>query len=688
MHNSASLNSDSGKGKNLIRFGNIKKKISGKIFFNRPSFWQWMRFPLALDKGERIAFIALLILFIGSFSYLVQSFYYKNTEVMAATGGKYTEGLVGQPLSINPIYSSTSDVDRDLVELIFSGLTKYDASGKIVFDLAKEIKMSEDGKTYEAYLRDDVLWHDGQKLTADDVIFTVETIQNKDYGSPLRANWVGIEVEKIDNQNGVRFKLEKPYAAFLERLTLKIMPKHIWENVPTLNFRNSIYSSKPIGSGPYRFKSLAYSSDGSFVSSVDLVAFPEYYGKKPNLMQISFKFFENEEKLLQAANSNEIDGFSLDASEALKLSNTGKFKEYPLSWPRYFAVFLNPNKSKYLGDKSIRQALNYATDKEKIIDEIIGGKGYAVDSPILPEFFGFKAPLTVYQFDQAKAESLIKQAGFEKINGKFVKNQTQTTYSFKSELKIGSQGSAVEGLQSCLSMDKEVYPEGKITGYFGSQTADAVKRFQEKYADEILKPSNLTQGNGIVGAATRAKLNEICNKSSEPEYLTITLTTVEDPLMKDTAKLLKKQWEAVGITVTDPNVMSISDLEKDYIKTRNYEALLFGEVLGTIPDLFPYWHSSQVKDPGANLAGYESKNADTLLENARTALSQDKINSDYESLQNIIIGDAPAVFLYRPDYIYFVSSKIQGVKEEKIAEPSIRLVGIENWFIKTKRVWK
>ncbi|MDO8265039.1 MAG: ABC transporter substrate-binding protein [Candidatus Parcubacteria bacterium] len=693
MDKSESPDSDSKSGnteKNLIGFSDIRKKAGkyfGMVFKNRLSFWQIIRFPLSLNKKERIIFTALSILFIGSFAYLSQSFYFRNTEIKPALGGKYTEGLVGQPRFINPIYSSSFDADRDIVEPIFSGIMKYDSSGKIVNDLAEKIDLDSEGKIYEIYLKNDILWHDGEKFSADDIIFTIKTIQDADYRSPLRANWIGIEVEKIENENGVRFKLEKPYAAFLERLTLKIIPKHIWADIPAQNFPLSVYNLKPIGTGPYKFKSLEYSNDGISVSSIDLTAFPGYFGKTPNLMKVSFKFFKNEDELIQSVNKNEIDGFSLEASKILKFSNDDKFKEYLLLWPRYFAVFLNPKKSKFLSDNLIRQALNYATNKEEIINEIIGGKGYIVESPILPEFFGFNPPSSAYQFDLVQAESLIKQAGFEKKDGQLVKYQTQTTYSFKTELKTGSQGKAVEGLQACLSMDKDIYPGGKITGYFGNDTNEAVKNFQEKYADDILKPSNLKEGNGIVGPATRIKLNEICNKAIEPEYLTIILTTVEDPLMEETAKLIKKQWDLIGIK-TEINTVSVSDLEKDYIKTRNYEALLFGEVLGTIPDLFPFWHSSQIKDPGLNLANYESKSADNLLEATRISLDHDKIAANYESFQNIIINDAPVIFLYSPDYIYFVSLKINGVEEKNIAEPSKRLLGIENWFIKTKRVWK
>lgn len=116
--------------------------------------------------------------------------------------------------------------------------------------------------------------------------------------------------------------------------------------------------------------------------------------------------------------------------------------------------------------------------------------------------------------------------------------------------------------------------------------------------------------------------------------------------------------------------------------------LLFGEVLEIIPDPYPFWHSSQVKDPGLNLAKYENKSADKLLESARVSLDEETRAKKYQEFQDILIGDAPALFLYSPEYIYYVSKNIKGVDAKIIAEPSKRFANIEGWFIKTKRAWK
>ena len=115
---------------------------------------------------------------------------------------------------------------------------------------------------------------------------------------------------------------------------------------------------------------------------------------------------------------------------------------------------------------------------------------------------------------------------------------------------------------------------------------------------------------------------------------------------------------------------------------------MYGEASGAELDLYPFWHSSQKIDPGLNLAVYDNKDADKLLKEARETLDKSVKQKKYEQLQDIIINDSPAIFLYSPDYIYWVSKKVRGIDTEKIVDPAKRFSNVTNWFIKTKRVWK
>jgi len=659
-----------------------------------PSFGQWRQFFKILSKKQKILFICLLTLNIGSLSFLLVDSYFKNTIIQPSTGGIYSEGIVGTPLFINPLYAVANDADRDLTELIYAGLMKYNGQGELVPDLAKEYKILEDGRVFEFYLKDNLHWSDGAPLTADDVVFTVKAVQNPTLKSPLRASWLDVQVEKITD-SVIQFKLKIPSANFLEKTTLKILPQHIWQqSINEQNFPLSNYNLNPIGAGPYQIKNKLQDKDGK-IKSIELAPNPYYHGKKPYLSQIIFFFFNREEDLINAFISKEIKGLTLSFSpekyQKIKNEKSNNFNEYSLLMPRYFAVFFNSDKTKVLADKNIRQALNYATNKQEILNEVLAGHGTIVDSPILPEVYGWEKPTKIYEFNPDKANELIKESGFTtEENGLKKKTITkQPTFQFKSDLDIGSQGVEVRELQKCLAQDPTVYPAGEITGYFGDKTKEAVIKFQEKYKEEILIPAGLEKGTGRVSKSTRDKLNQLCAASSTETYaLSFTLITVDQPILIKLASLLKNQWEKVGIKI-EIKTVDITDLTEEIIRPRNYEMLLLGLGLEIIPDPFPFWHSSQIRDPGLNLSNYQNKEADKLLEQARQSLNEEERQTALNKFQNLLIDEAPAIFLYNPDFLYLISSEIKGLPQKQfIADPAKRFSEIENWYIKTKRQWK
>jgi len=653
-----------------IKIRKLKKRITPKKKW--PAFWQWRKFFKVLSKKEKVSFLSFLVIAVLSITILFSSLYYKNTRVVAAEGGTFIEGVLSQtqPRFVNPIYAN-SDIDRDLTELLFSGLMKYSSEMNMVPDLARDYPEIEDeGRTYKFYLKENLLWQDGTPLTADDIVFTIKTIQNPDFKSPYLANWVGVKVEKI-NDLTVKFTLQKSYAGFLENCTIKILPKHIWEEVPSENFAFDPHNLKQsIGSGKYKVKEVKRESSGK-VNYLILEKNNLYSGKKPYIEEVKFLFFEDSKDLTTAAKKERITGMNLKSSQDI----SGDWQKNQLSLPRYFAVFFNEKKSKILAEEDIRLALSYATNKKEISDK-------SIESPILPDFYGFEDPETVYEFDLEKAKLLIEELGFKDENNDGVlekKVQKELAFSFKSRLVVGSKGKEVTELQKCL--------QGQVTGYFGPQTKQLIVDFQEEYAEDILAPAGLSKGTGTVGPSTRKKLNAICfGDPDETLELKITLITIDQPRMKEIANILKEQWGRAGITV-EIESYSLFRLEQDFLKPRDYDCLLFGEVLGAIPDPFPFWHSSQVNDPGLNLSLYENKTADGLLEDNRKLSDPEKRKEKLEEFQNVLIEDNPAIFLYSPDYSYFTSSQVKGVTSKKLVDPSKRFLDIENWYIETKRIW-
>lgn len=653
--------------------------------FSFPNRSQWKGLLRVFSKKEKVLFFSLILLFLASLFLLTIDFYFKHTEIIPAPGGIYKEAIEGEPRIINPIYA-TSDAERDLIEIIFSGLMKYNQEGEIVPDLAERYEIKEEGKVYEFELKKNLKWSDGEPLTTDDIVFTVKVLQDPAFKSPYLASWLGVKAEKI-SPTKLRFYLKKPYFSFLELCTFKILPKHIWEQIPAQNFPLAIYNLKPVGSGPYKVEEIEQ-DDLGYITSVTLKRNPYYFKTGPYLDKIILSFHKKEEEVFKKALNQEIKGFSLQSlPENIPLN----FELKPMLLPRYFALFFNQEETEILSDKRVRQALNYATNREAILEKVLQGKGQKVSSPILPEIYGFSPPEKKYSFDQEKARELLIEAGFKKINQQGIREKIvkeETVFEFKKDLKVDSQGQEVKELQQCLSQDTDVYPEGEVTGYFGSLTKKAVINFQEKYASEILSPYGLKEGTGKVGPSTRKKLNELCARvSTETLPLKLTLVTVDQPQLKKVAQLLKEQWQELQIDL-EVKFLPLAELEQNYLRPRRYEILLFGQVLGTMPDLYPFWYSEQAKDPGLNLALYKNKEVDELLIRGRQAKDWETLKENYEKVQEIILKDPPAVFLYNPYYLYFQSPAIKGFKTKFIADPSKRFANIEEWYLKTKRKWK
>jgi ABC-type transport system substrate-binding protein len=632
------------------------------------------------NKIERFFFFLFLFFFFFSLSFLALNFYFERTKIVPKEGGIFVEGMVGSPNYLNPIYSIASDVDDSITNLLFSSLMKFEGKN-LLPELAESYKILEDGKVFEVHLKDNVFWSDGQKITSDDVIFTVKTIQNPETKSPLRSAWLGVDVEKISEKD-FKFILKNPSYVFFENLTLKPIPKHVFENIPPATLSLSFLNFKPVGSGPYQLEKIERDKDGR-ITLVELKRNENYFGKKPYIQKFVFRFFENEKELLEAVKRKEIDGFSQKEFQEIPGFEVLNFK-----MPRYFAVFLNLEREIF-SEKEVREALNLATDKKEVLKEAISNKGEIVNSPLLPEFSFKKVEKS--NFGIEKAKEILEKSGYKDLDGDGILEKVivkEPPFQFKSNLSLGSKGKEVEELQKCLAKDPEVYPEGEITGYFGNKTKEAVIRFQEKYRKEILEPAGLEKGSGEIKEKTREKLNQICFEKKEEKYvLKFTLATAEDLVLLKTAQILKKQWERLGFSV-EIKSYKIEELKMEIIPKKDYDALLFGQILGKIPDFFPYWHSTQSGENGLNLSNYQNKDVDKILEEIREEFDEEKRKEKLKKFEEILSKDCPAIFLYNPNYFYFVSEMVKGVKENFISLPSERVWNVENWYVKEKRIWK
>ncbi|MBU1165137.1 hypothetical protein KKA15_06295 [Patescibacteria group bacterium] len=634
----------------------LDKKLVYSLSENKlPKPKQLKHLKKTLSKKElwlvRVAALIILI----SLIFLGVKFYLANFLPTPIVGGEHTEGLIGAPQYVNPLLSQTNDVDSDLANLIFSGLLKYDKDLNLVPDLASEYQISEDQKAYTFTLRQNVLWHDSnlddpKQFTANDVIFTVESILDPDFKSPILPSLRGVEIQKIDDYT-IAFTLPEAFPPFLEALTFGILPEHIWLEVPPANANLNEYNIKPVGTGMWQFVKLNKDSLGNIKSYI-LEPNPNYYGQKPYLEKLTFKFYPDFETAVDSLKSKSVGGISF-LPKRLKddLKNSTNLNFHSFNLPQYTAIFFNQKQNEILKNKGVRSALRLAIDKPTILSEALRLEGQIIDGPILPGYPGYGPSQEDISYNPQQANQTLEDTGWKQLEiddyKKILEEEFNKIQGEKEKEKADAEG-------------EETSPEEGLT---------EEELTLEEYLESKLVP------------------DQPFYRQNDDKILQITLTTVDQPENLKAAELIANFWQQVGVT-TNLNIVEGARVSREVIKPRNYEALLFGIIAGADPDPFPFWHSSQNQDPGLNLANYANRKVDTLLEEARKSTDAQKRQESYSEFQNIIISEIPAIFLFNPTYTYVLDKDIKGIDISRIVIPSDRFNNIEEWYIKTKRKYK
>jgi putative periplasmic oligopeptide-binding protein of oligopeptide ABC transporter len=356
-----------------------------------------------------LAAIALLIAGLGiQYSWNSQG----SKKDGAKSGGVYVEGVIGNISTLNPLLAA-SEPEQAVSRLLFSSLYNYDVTGALHTDLAESMTVKDD-KVYTIKLRNAV-WHDGKKLTAEDVVYTINLIKNPQVRSPLRVNWLDISARAIDDST-VEFMLPAVYAGFSHALTFPVIPKHILQSVSPSSMREADFSSNPVGSGPFAVKRVQTSESTSSTDVVRMEPNTKYYGAVSTLSRLELRAYGNESLLVKAANSGEVSaasGLSLSAADNIK-SKQYSTKHWLLNKGVYL---LMNNRSQTLQDARVRQALRYATDTSSI-RATVGDNVARLDTPILQSQIAQKLPVAPdYNLDKAKA--LLKEAGWTYNQGQW-----------------------------------------------------------------------------------------------------------------------------------------------------------------------------------------------------------------------------------------------------------------------------
>ncbi len=348
--------------------------------------------------------VGCLILAAGLQLYWDQRAYTTNA---GALGGTYAEGSVGTIDNLNPLYAESLPA-RIAGQLIFSRLLQYDSTGHLNYDLAEKMTINDQATEYTLTLRAGARWHDGAKVTARDVAFTVGLFQTPATQASQRG-WDGVRTEQIDDRT-IKFILPASSVLFRNALTFPILPAHILADVAPDQLRENAFSYAPIGSGPFSFKLLQDTHGTSGQKILYMTANTRYYSGSPKLARFQLHSYPSDEALRKALVAGEINGANgLSASAAAQLPDERFLvMRQPIQSGVY--AFFN-TKSDVLSNVVIRKALRQAVDTAEV-RKAVGNRAPSLTSPYTP----LHAPgdqLDAVPLDMKAAREALDAAGWK-----------------------------------------------------------------------------------------------------------------------------------------------------------------------------------------------------------------------------------------------------------------------------------
>jgi len=542
-----------------------------------------------VSRRSRWTLMAGLVLAIVALSALWYATREGPGPQVPAHGGRYLEAVVGSPLRVNPLYTAFNDVDKDLATLVFSGLTRLGPDGTVLPDLAESWEVSPDARVYTFHLRQGVTWHDGTAFTADDVIFTWSALSDPDFkGEPsLGQFWQQVKCAKKDDFTVV-CELPQPFAPFLAYTTIGILPRHSLEGLSAEGLFIAPFNEQPIGTGPFILRAL--DSQRALLESN-----PSYHWGEPAIAEIELRFFSDYASAAAALQDGQAQGLFLSPEAGpdilAQLEQDKKLQHLASRRNSYTLLYLN-TRMPPLDDRSVRQALLYALDREAIIADKLDGRAQLADDPIVPGTWAYSDDAMSYRHDPQRARSLLEEDGWQ----------------------ISSRG--------------------------------------------VLE--------------------------KEGEELRLTILTDDDPERVAIGQEIAQQLRAIGVDASLQSPAG-SELVRDFLLPRHFQAVIYGWDQGYDPDPYPAWHSSQAQERGFNLAGYSDENMDRVLSQARQTSDLEQRKALYREFQQIFAEEVPSILLFYPVYNYFIDKEVKGVSLGVLFEPASRFANVHEWYVKVKR---
>ena len=330
------------------------------------------------------------------------------------SGGVYTEALIGSMSRLNPLLDRNNSADSDVDRLLFSGLIKFDSRGIPRPDLASSWGTSKDGTIYNFSIRPNAVWHDGQPVTTDDVIFTIDLIKSEIsfYPQDVKALWNEVEIRRLDEKT-MQFRLPEPFVPFLDYLTFGLLPQHILGAVPADQILNAEFNLNPVGSGPYQFDHLLV--DDGQITGLVLTVFEGYYAQEPYIPQVVFRYYPSSAAALDAYQQGEVLGISQITNNVLDAALAEEnLSLYTSRRPELSMVFFNLNNGEvpFLQEIAVREALLTGLNRQRMINDLLRGQAIPADGPILPGSWAYYEGVEHLDYDPTEATNMLKREGY------------------------------------------------------------------------------------------------------------------------------------------------------------------------------------------------------------------------------------------------------------------------------------
>lgn len=369
-------------------------------YINRHVYGAWQK--LGLMRWQFAAWVMIIIISLVGVYQGMDRLNAQWQQSVPAAGGTYREGLIGRVRLVNPLYIENS-ATSDVASLVFSKLILTNDGQTIRPDLANEWTVSPDKRTYTLKLRPDIYWHDGVKITSQDVAFTFKLIQNPDTRSTLASNWDKVAVNAVDDSTVV-FQLPASYSGFWSALAqVGIVPQHSLQDVQPSLMRLDEFNQRPIGSGPFILDYLDVSSE-----KINLRRYDQYYAGAPKLDGMQLVQFDDSNGLIDAYAKRRLDGLSrVDPAQLNKVEDFDSLKVERYGLPAYVGAFFN-NTAPVLTDVKIRTALGQAVDRRQMVADVLKGEGNVTHYPIPAGYTGFNPAAKRIDYDAVAAKATLE----------------------------------------------------------------------------------------------------------------------------------------------------------------------------------------------------------------------------------------------------------------------------------------